>query len=43
MGIESLANELIDLGDTLGTFLGAFTFGHVRQPDRLAEAVLTRA
>jgi hypothetical protein len=28
---------------TLGTFLRAFTFGHVRQLDRLAEAVLTRA
>src|SRR6266542_2502862 len=28
---------------TLGTFLRAFTFGHVRQLDRLAETVLTRA
>jgi hypothetical protein len=28
---------------TLGTFLRAFTFGHVRQLDRLSEAVLTRA
>lgn len=28
---------------TLGTFLRAFTFGHVRQLDRLAEAVLSRA
>jgi hypothetical protein len=28
---------------TLGTFLRAFTFGHVRQLDRLAEQVLTRA
>jgi hypothetical protein len=28
---------------TLGTFLRAFTFGHVRQLDRLAEAVLTGA
>lgn len=28
---------------TLGTFLRSFTFGHVRQLDRLAEAVLTRA
>jgi hypothetical protein len=27
----------------LGTFLRSFTFGHVRQPDRLAELVLTRA
>jgi hypothetical protein len=91
LGIEALANDLIDLGDkpgahrpgrkvltlihslllggdciddadvlrsgstaamldhrvmapsTLGTFLRSFTFGHVRQLDRLAEAVLTRA
>jgi hypothetical protein len=28
---------------TLGTFLRSFTFGHVRQLDQLAEAVLTRA
>jgi hypothetical protein len=28
---------------TLGTFLRAFTFGHVRQLDQLAEAVLARA
>jgi DDE family transposase len=28
---------------TLGTFLRSFTFGHVRQLDRLAEAVLNRA
>ncbi len=28
---------------TLGTFLRAFTFGHVRQLDRLAELLLTRA
>jgi hypothetical protein len=28
---------------TVGTFLRAFTFGHVRQLDRLAEAALTRA
>jgi hypothetical protein len=28
---------------TLGTFLRGFTFGHVRQLDRLAEQVLTRA
>ena len=28
---------------TLGTFLRSFTFGHVRQLDRLAERVLTRA
>lgn len=28
---------------TLGIFLRAFTFGHVRQLDRLAETVLTRA
>jgi hypothetical protein len=28
---------------TLGTFLGAFTFGHVRQLDRLTEQLLTRA
>jgi DDE family transposase len=28
---------------TLGTFLRAFTFGHVRQLDRLAETVLARA
>src|SRR6266545_934566 len=27
---------------TLGTFLRAFTFGHVRQLDRLAEQLLTR-
>jgi hypothetical protein len=91
LGIETLADEFIDLGDkpgahrpgrkiltlvhsllvggdciddaevlrsgstaavlghrvmapsTLGTFLRSFTFGHVRQLDRLAEAVLTRA
>ncbi|MGH9034552.1 MAG: IS1380 family transposase [Acidimicrobiia bacterium] len=91
LGIEALANEVIDLGgrpgasrpgrkvmtlvhsivaggdciddadvlrsgstaevlghrvmapSTLGTFLRAFTFGHVRQLDRLAETVLTRA
>ena len=28
---------------TCGTFLRSFTFGHVRQLDRLSEAVLTRA
>jgi hypothetical protein len=28
---------------TLGTFLRAFTFGHVRQLNRVAEAALTRA
>jgi hypothetical protein len=28
---------------TLGTFLRAFTFGHVRQLDRLTEQILTRA
>ena len=28
---------------TLGTFLRAFTFGHVRQLDRVAETVLARA
>ena len=28
---------------TLGTFLRSFTFGHVRQPDRLTEQLLTRA
>ena len=28
---------------TLGTFLRSFTFGHVRQLDRLAEQVLARA
>jgi hypothetical protein len=28
---------------TLGAFLRAFTFGHVRQLDRLTEQVLTRA
>src|SRR5712692_5204847 len=28
---------------TLGTFLRAFTFGHVRQLDRVSEAVLARA
>jgi hypothetical protein len=91
LGIEALADELIDLGDkpgahrpgrkvmtllhslmaggdciddadvlrsgstsavlghrvmapsTLGTFLRSFTFGHVRQLDRLAEMVLIRA
>ncbi|MGH2687356.1 MAG: IS1380 family transposase [Actinomycetota bacterium] len=91
LGIEALADEMIDLGDrvgaahpgrkvltlvhsmvaggdsiddadvlrcgstaevlghkvmapsTLGTFLRSFTFGHVRQLDRLTEAVLTNA
>lgn len=91
LGIEALADEMIDLGDrvgaahpgrkvltlvhsivaggdsiddadvlrcgstaevlghrvmapsTLGTFLRSFTFGHVRQLDRLSEAVLTNA
>jgi Transposase DDE domain group 1 len=28
---------------TLGTFLRAFTFGHIRQLDRVAETLLTRA
>jgi hypothetical protein len=28
---------------TLGTFLRSFTFGHVRQLDRLCEQILTRA
>lgn len=28
---------------TCGTFLRSFTFGHIRQLDRLAEAILTRA
>ena len=91
LGIEALADEMVDLGDrpgaarpgrklmtlvhsivaggdsiddadvlrcgrtaevlghrvmapsTLGTFLRSFTFGHVRQLDRLAEAVLANA
>ena len=91
LGIEALADEMVDLGDraaaahpgrkvmtlvhsivaggdciddagvlrcastaevlghrvmapsTLGTFLRSFTFGHVRQLDRLSEAVLARA
>jgi hypothetical protein len=28
---------------TLGTFLRSFTFGHIRQLDRVAETLLTRA
>jgi hypothetical protein len=28
---------------TVGTFLRAFTFGHVRQLDRLTETILGRA
>jgi len=91
LGIEALADEIVDLGDragasrpgrkvmtlvqsmvaggdciddvdvlrcasteavlghkamapsTCGTFLRSFTFGHVRQLDRLSEAVMTRA
>jgi hypothetical protein len=48
LGIESLARRLVRLrrdrpGATLGTFLRAFTFGHVRQLDKLLAQSLQRA
>jgi hypothetical protein len=39
----SVVGHRVMAPSTLGTFLRSFTFGHVRQLDRLAEAVLTRA
>src|SRR5512132_1915096 len=40
---RSRAGPSGDGPSTLGTFLGAFTFGHVRQLDQAAEHALTRA
>jgi len=37
------SSHALDRLEALGTFLRAFTFGHVRQLDRVAEAALTRA
>jgi hypothetical protein len=39
----SVLGHRVMAASTVGTFLRAFTFGHVRQLDRLAEAALTRA
>ncbi len=40
--VEVLAHKVM-APSTLGTFLRAFSFGHVRQLDKLSEAMLTRA
>src|SRR5829696_116270 len=39
----SVLGHRVMAASTVGTFLRLFTFGHVRQLDRLAEVVLTRA
>jgi hypothetical protein len=39
----SVLGHRVMAASTIGTFLRAFTFGHVRQLDRLAELALTRA
>src|SRR5919106_6101877 len=39
----SVLSHRVLAASTVGTFLRAFTFGHVRQLDRLAETALTRA
>jgi hypothetical protein len=39
----SVLGHRVMAASTVGTFLRAFTFGHVRQLDRLAEVALTRA
>jgi hypothetical protein len=39
----SVLGHRVMAASTVGTFLRAFTFGHVRQLDRLAETALTRA
>jgi hypothetical protein len=39
----SVLGHQVMAASTVGTFLRAFTFGHVRQLDRLTEATLTRA
>jgi hypothetical protein len=39
----SMLGHRVMAPSTLGTFLRSFTFGHVRQLDRLAETVLARA
>ena len=40
---EAVLAHRVMAPSTLGTFLRSFTFGHVRQLDRVAEAALTRA
>ncbi len=40
---EGILPHRVIAPSTLGTFLRSFTFGHVRQLDRVAEAALTRA
>jgi ADP-ribose pyrophosphatase YjhB (NUDIX family) len=40
--VEVLAHKVM-APSTLGTFLRAFSFGHVRQLDKVSEAMLTRA
>ena len=42
-GTKVLLGHRVMAPSTLGTFLRSFTFGHVRQPDRLTEQLLTRA
>ncbi len=39
----SVLGHRVMAASTVGTFLRSFTFGHVRQLDRLAETALTRA
>jgi hypothetical protein len=39
----SVLGHRVMAASTVGTFLRLFTFGHVRQLDRLAEVALTRA
>ncbi len=40
---EAVLSHRVMAPSTLGTFLRSFTFGHVRQLDRVTEAVLARA
>jgi Transposase DDE domain group 1 len=40
---SSVLGHRVMAPSTLGTFLRSFTFGHVRQLDRLGEQILTRA
>jgi hypothetical protein len=42
-GTSQVLGHRVMAPSTLGTFLRSFTFGHVRQLDRLAETVLSRA
>ena len=39
---EAVLGHRVMAPSTLGTFLRAFTFGHIRQLDRVAETVMGR-